>query len=133
MWGRAVDTNVSITAHEADNAFTLEATPRGFRKIDPFVIRWEYPLMVRDDGLNPEKLRTAICKKPVYTVQDVIGVLAAENLATVRLRELVMESTGMSQSKFYELIPELKKTPGVAYDEAKRLWMYQNPNPTKLQ
>ena len=133
VWGRAVDTNVSITAHETDNAFTLEATPRGFKKIDPFVIRWEYPLMVRDDDLNPEKLRTAICKKPVYTVQDLVRVLVVENMATIRLRELVMESTGMSQSKFYELIPELKKTAGVAFDEAKRLWTYENPNPPKLK
>ena len=67
VWGRAVDTNVSITAHEAENAYTLEATPRGFRKIPPFVIKWEYPLMVRVDGLNPGKLKTAICKKPAFT------------------------------------------------------------------
>jgi hypothetical protein len=72
-------------------------------------------------------------EKPIYTAQDLIRVLVVENLATVRLRALVMENTGMSQSKFYELIPELKRTPGVAYDEAKRLWRYENPNPAKLK
>jgi hypothetical protein len=132
VWGRAVDTNVSITAHETDNAYTLEATPRGFKKLDPFVIKWEYPLMVRDDGLNPGKLKTAICKKAVYTVQDLVGVLAAEKMTTVKLREAVIEGTSMSQSKFYELVPELKKTPGVGYDEKTRLWSYENPNPARL-
>ena len=52
VWGRAVDTNVSITAHEAENAYTLEATRIGFKKIGPFVIKWEYTLMVRDCLVN---------------------------------------------------------------------------------
>ena len=78
VWGRAVDTNVSITAHESENAFTLEATPRGFKKIESFVIKWEYPLMVRECSLNPGKLKSAICKNPIYTIRDLLSVIAQE-------------------------------------------------------
>lgn len=133
VWGRAVDTNVSITAHEDDDAFTLEATPRGFKKIDSFVIKWEYPLMVRDDSLNPDKLKTAISKKPVYTVQDLVRVLAVENMTTKMLREAVLLNTGMSRSMFYELLKGLKDTTGVTVDEEKQLWSYQNPNGAALK
>jgi hypothetical protein len=133
VWGRAVDTNVSITAHETENCYTLEATPRGFRKIDPFVIRWEYPLMVRDDGLNPGKLKTAICKKPVFTVNDLTKALSTESMTTMKLRESVLKDTAMSQSKFYELAAELKTAAGVTFDEDKRLWSYESPNKALLR
>jgi len=132
VWGRAVDTNVSITAHEAENAYVLEATPRGFRKIDPFVIKWEYPLMVRECSLNPGKLKTAICKNPIYTIRDLLTTLAVENLTTKEFKEAVMEKTGMSQSRFYELTVELKETPGVTYDEKERVWSYESPTRANL-
>jgi hypothetical protein len=51
---------------------------------------------------------------------------------TVKLRQSVMKNTGMSQSKFYELIGELAEVPGVSYDEVKRLWSYQNSTQAKL-
>ena len=99
---------ICITAHEAENAYVLEATPRGFRKIDPFAIKWEYPLMVRDCALNPGKLKTAICKNPIYTARDLLTTLVVENLTSKEFKEAVMEKTGMSQSRFYELTVELK-------------------------
>ena len=117
VWWRAVDTNVSITAHEAENAYVLEATPRGFRKIEPFVIKWEYPLMVRDCSLNPGKLKTAICKNRIYTIRDLVSVIAQEPATVKKLRETVMTSTGMSRSMFCELLKELKDTPGANFNE----------------
>jgi len=130
---RTVDTNVSITAHELENAFTLEATPRGFKKIEPFVVKWEYPLMVRDCALNPGKLKTAICKKALYTVRDLLTTLAAEEMTTRQLREAVIERTGMSRSMFYELLQELKNTPGVVVNEENQMWSYDNPNAATLK
>jgi len=132
VWGRAVDTNVSITAHEAENAYVLEATPRGFKKIEPFVIKWEYPLMVRDDCLNPGKLRSAICKNPVYTIRDLISVIAQEPITVKNLRETVITNTGMSRSMFYELLKELKDTPGATFNEERQTWSYHNPNAATL-
>ncbi len=89
-------------------------------------------MVLRDDGLNPKMLKTAICKKPVFTVDDLLATLAVQDMTTTELREAVMEKTGMSQSKFYELSLELKKLPGVSFDETKRLWTYKNPNKAKL-
>ena len=89
--------------------------------------------MVRADSLNPDKLKTAISKKPVYTVQDLVRVLAVENMTTKMLREAVLLNTGMSRSMFYELLKGLKDTTGVTVDEEKQLWSYQNPNGAALK
>lgn len=129
VWGRAVDTNVSITAHEEEDAYTVEATPRGFPKLAPFVIRWEYPLMVRDETLSPGKLKTAISKKPVYSAKDLVGILASGDLSTSEFRETVMESTGMSRSMFYRLLSTLEAKDGVTRDEKTEIWHYATPIP----
>jgi hypothetical protein len=90
-------------------------------------------LMVIDDALNPGKLRSAICKKAVYTVQDLVKVLAPENMTTKTLRETAIATTGMSRSMFYELLKDLKGMAGVTFDEKKELWDYQNPNGANLK
>jgi hypothetical protein len=33
---------------------------------------------------------------------------------------------------FYELLQELKETPGVSFDEEKQLWSYESPNRAAL-
>lgn len=125
---RAVDTNISITAHESEDAYTFEATTRGFKKMEPFVIKWEYPLMVRDDCMNPNKLRTALQKKAVYSVDDLVKIIAAETMTTKKLRETAMKDTGMSRSFFYELIPDLKNTAGITFNEQDKTWSYTRPS-----
>jgi len=90
-------------------------------------------LMVRACGLNPGKLKTAICKKPVFTVDDLTKALSTESMTTRKLRETVIANTAMSQSKFYELAAELKTAPGVSFDEGKRLWSYECPSRAVLR
>ena len=127
-----MDTNVSINAHEAENAYTLEATPRGFRKIPSYVIKWEYPLMMRDDGLNPGKLKSAASRGAVYAVKDLITPIAVETLTTKQLKEAVMEKTGVSQTVFYELLKELQDAPGVSYEPKDKKWSYTKPSEPRL-
>jgi hypothetical protein len=133
VWGRAVDTNVSITAHESENAYTLEATPRGFKKIDPFAIRWEYPLMVRDDCLNPKALKTAASRGAAYTGKDLIRLLAPADLTTKQLKQAALEQVGMSESTFYGLLEELKTTPGITFTPKGKKWNYTKPTVVHTQ
>ena len=125
------DAILSLTKHEEENAFVVESTLRDFKAIDPFVVKWEYPLLVPDERLNPEKLKTALAKKPVYNVKDLLMWVAQETMSTKALKERVMEETGISKSLFYELLAELKKTAGVTYDEEAKTWSYEIPIPSR--
>ena len=119
-------TNVSITAHEAEDAYTVEATPRGFKKIDPFVVKWEYPLMVRDDCLNPKKLKTGVMRQQEYFVESLLEVAVEEAVTSTELKDRVMENTGMSKPTFDRLMRDFKKMEGVTQTE-KTKWVYNNP------
>ena len=36
---------------------SVEATLRSFPRIEPFVVRWDNPLFVREKDLNPDNLK----------------------------------------------------------------------------
>src|SRR5262249_28155954 len=59
VFARDPDSILVMTAHEKERCFTVEATLRNFKPIEPFVVRWDYPLMRRDDSLDPRRLKQA--------------------------------------------------------------------------
>ena len=73
---RDPDTIITMTQHEEDEAYTVDMILRNFPPQEPFAIRREHPLMVRDDQLDPTRL-----KKPkktnqaVYNSTDLLEVL----------------------------------------------------------
>lgn len=56
-FARDPDAILIMTAHEQEDAFTIEATLRNFPPAEPFVVRWEFPLFVRDASLDPAALK----------------------------------------------------------------------------
>jgi hypothetical protein len=56
---RACDTHLILRPYKDKDAYTLEAVVRSFEPVTPLVVRWEYPLLVADDGgLDAGDLRT---------------------------------------------------------------------------
>src|SRR5208282_4805856 len=57
VFARDPDTILNFTRHEETDAFTVDATLRNFKPIAPLCVRWQYPLMRRDESLDPAKLK----------------------------------------------------------------------------
>lgn len=56
VWARDPDAVITATAHEEEKCYSVDMTLRNFAPRDPFVVRWEYPLMQRIDA-NPKSIR----------------------------------------------------------------------------
>jgi hypothetical protein len=57
VFARDPDSLLNLTAHEQADCYTVNATLRNFPPMEPFVVRWEFPLFVREDGLDPAALK----------------------------------------------------------------------------
>lgn len=57
VFARDPDSLLIFTKHEAENAFTVEPILRNFAPVDPFAVRWQFPLMSRADDLDPARLK----------------------------------------------------------------------------
>jgi hypothetical protein len=56
---RDPDVYFAMTRHAQEDAFTLDLTLRCLPQVEPFVVRWEYPLFELAPDLNHEELRKA--------------------------------------------------------------------------
>jgi hypothetical protein len=121
VFARDPDSLLVLTRHEEDDAFTVEATLRNFEPLAPFVVRWDYPLMVPDAELDPAKLKQAGGRKPMHSPDDLLrlltpgGMLAKEWIAAA-------DNEGISARTFYRLKKTLEQQDQVIHERVSQLW-----------
>ena len=128
VFARDPDSILNFTRHEEQDAFVVEATLRNHKPIEPFVVRWQYPLMRRDDGLDPAKLKQAGGRPKLYTVDKLLTVLKGQQLESHNWCRLASLETGISKARFYVLLDVAKRNPKLKQTLAGQ-WFYEDtPN-----
>lgn len=107
VFGRSPDAILVITRHQEDDTFTVDATLRNFRPIKPFCVKFEYPMMKRDDKLDPKDLKKAGAAVKRFTAQQLLDTLGTQELTTTCWASLAATAIGMSIRVFYDRKKEL--------------------------
>jgi hypothetical protein len=81
VWARDPDSIMVATPHEAEGCFSIEMTLRNFAPPPPFVVKWEFPLMTRDEDLDPARLKQPKGKRGGAPVRPEIESLIPSALA----------------------------------------------------
>lgn len=103
---RDPDTLLTLTKHETDEAFTVDFTMRDFSPIAPFVVTWNYPLLVRSD-LDPDKIKRP--GRPKLNGEELFKIIKAfdDQLDTDQLLEKAGDLLNWSRATFYRKLDEL--------------------------
>jgi hypothetical protein len=125
VFARDPDTILNFTRHEEPDAFTVEATLRNFKPVEPFVVRWQYPLMRRDEGLDPAKLKQPGGRPKLYTVDKLLPFLKGQKLNSQNWFKLASPETGISKTRFYALLEQARKHPNVKQTPEGQ-WFYED-------
>jgi hypothetical protein len=105
VFARDPDSILTLTKHEEEDAFTCEPVLRNHPPHDPFVLRWQYPLMRRDDSLDPAKLKKPKTgRETIHSIADILECLGSDELKTVALQKKTHQEKGMSSGTFYALL-----------------------------
>jgi len=99
VFARDPDSILIFTQHEKPRAFTVEATLRNHPPIDPFVVRWDFPLMRIADELDPEDLRQKPGRKKQFSAEQLVEALRPVPPTTTEWKE----RSGMSDGTFNRL------------------------------
>ena len=59
VFARDPDSILTMTTHEEPDCYAVEATLRNFAPIRPFVVRWNWPLFIRENDADPKQLKGA--------------------------------------------------------------------------
>jgi hypothetical protein len=106
VFARDPDTILTLTGHEEEKCYSVEPTLRNFVPVDPFVVKWEFPLMSRKTALDPKKLKKAGgCPKQFEASQLLLNL--QEPCTNKDWMETTMAETGMSKRTFQKLKREL--------------------------
>lgn len=114
VFARDPDTILTMTAHKQPEAFTIEATLRNFAPIEPFVVKFEWPLFYRDDALDPADLKKPTTKvgRPADATENAEELLELLDRSGLRYGEFQREAEkelGIKEKTFEKYFTILKR------------------------
>src|SRR5713101_905269 len=102
VFARDPDTILTMTRHEEEDAYTVDAILRNFPPVKPFVVSREHPLMVRDAKLDPKALKRAGASQQKYSDEDILKPLGLGGLTTTLWQNNLAIGLGLSSSGFHD-------------------------------
>jgi AAA domain len=129
VWMRDPDTYLAMTRHEVEDCFVIEPTLRNLPAVKPFVMRWRHPLFERAPELDPEQLRQPKRTGTVrFKPEQIVEALGCKALKTAELEKLVTGETGMSRSKFFDLLHDAERRKLIFKDGQTNTWERPSTN-----
>lgn len=126
VFARDPDSILIMTQHENNYTYTIEPTLRNFAPMDPFCVRWNHPLMQRDEEADPANLKQAGAKVERFTAHQLFEVLNVQRLTTKEWEKQSCERTTMKPRTFAMKKKELVDDGRVELDENGK-WKAINP------
>ncbi len=123
VFARDPDAILTFTRHETEGAFVVDSTLRNCKGVEAFVVRWQYPLLRRDDQLDPAKLKQAkpTGRTATYSVDMLIAALGRRKLTTAEWQKICANEKGVTRPTFYRLLPDLERA-GLATKNKNGRW-----------
>jgi hypothetical protein len=121
VFARDPDSLLIFTKHEEADAFTVEPILRNFAPVEPFCVRWQFPLMQPDKELDPAKLKQVAGRKPENAPDDLLKVLPADGLTNADFLDAAKEQ-GISERSYYRLKKELETAGKIMLSKVTGKW-----------
>lgn len=121
VFARDPDSLLIFTKHEDDDAFVIEPILRSFAPVKPFAVRWEFPLMQRDDELDPARLKKVGGRPREHLPENLLKLLPADGLENGDWLARAAKQ-GISRPTFYKLRKGLVKGGKIQSNTATGIW-----------
>lgn len=108
VFARDPDSLMMLTKHAEDDCFSVESILRNFAPVEPFVVRWEFPLLLPQENLNPQDLKTPGGRPAQYNCTSMLELLDDNSLSTTEWCKNCSDELGMSRRHFFNLIKSLE-------------------------
>ena len=127
VFARDPDTILTMTKHDNEFTYTVDATLRNFAPMEPFCVKWVHPLMARDENADPNKLKVPGKKVEIHTSQHLLEVLADQELSTKTWLLQTSHRTNMGRSTFMDKLKKIKDDPKILMKNENGSWKAVNP------
>jgi hypothetical protein len=110
VFGRDLDSVVTLTPHEQEFCFTADFILRNHRPVDSVVFRWDYPLFRLDAELDPDKLKKLGGRPSSFEADELLTLLGQydDSLSVSQFEALAAEHFSVSQRTVYRKLKILR-------------------------
>jgi hypothetical protein len=122
VFARDPDSILILTRHEQDDAFTVESILRNFAPIEPFAVRWQFPLFQCDDALDPAKLKKVGGRPKSSDAEESFALLPPEGLTTSEWAKKAEAEYGVKLSTLHNHRRALEKEGRIAKSRITDKW-----------
>jgi hypothetical protein len=98
VFARDADTIITLTEHEQKDCYVVEMTLRNLAPQPPFVVEWQYPVMVERPDLSPADFKTEVAEVDEY--EPLVSLLDEGPLTTAEWNKAAAE-IGYSRASFF--------------------------------
>jgi hypothetical protein len=126
VFARDADTIITLTDHAMDGCFAVEVTQRNMASPKPFVVEWDWPMMMVRPDLDPADLNDDK-KQNQHEVSDFLLSLLRTCPLTTTAWQSAAEVGGVSRATFYRRKAQLEENGEVKYDPSTKMWYRPAP------
>ncbi len=110
--GRDPDTLVLLTEHNDKFAYTVNCQVRNFKPIEPFCVKWDFPLFQRDQQLDPKDLKKPAGRPQKAGPNDLLIMLKFndDQWDSEQFLEAASIKYGIAKSTFYDIVKQLARS-----------------------
>lgn len=109
VWARDADSLMIMTKHAEEDCYTVETILRNLPEMSPFVVRWQYPLMITDDSLDPSDLKQQPGRKRSLSDEEILSALKPHTILNPISISDLAKLIGSSRRTLSDLLPPLRQ------------------------
>jgi hypothetical protein len=123
-FARDPDAILTFTRHNEENAFTVDSILRNHAPVQSFVVQWDWPIMKRNDDLDPADLKQPNRggRKKEATVDTLLQCLGKRKLTSAQLQKRCLAQKNIQRASFFRRFGEAKRI-GAIVSAGKGKWM----------
>ena len=106
---RDPDSLVMLTKHAQDNCFSVESTLRNFPQVEPFVVRWQFPLMRLDSSLDAADLKQPGGRPRSHDPETLLSAIVDSSVNNPVSVSQWAIAAGVSRQTLQTYLPELRE------------------------
>lgn len=126
VFARDADTIITLTDHAMEGCFAVEVTQRNMGSPKPFVVEWDWPLMVVRPDLDPADLGDDKKSNDHEVNAFLLSLLQRSPLATTAWQSEA-ELCGVSRATFFRRKAQLEENGEVRFDPSTKTWFRPAP------
>jgi hypothetical protein len=110
--GRDPDTLVTLTQHKNKFVYTVNCEVRNFLPIEPFCVKWKFPMFLRDEESDPKDLKKSAGRPQKAGADDLLVMLKTndDQWKSDQFLDAASEKYGIGKSTFYDILRELARS-----------------------